>query len=216
MIEQTRRELLALGAATLGESGAERMAPRVAAVWAGARVCGIAVPVVCTPGDNLAVHVALTAASAGAVLCVDVGEERALGYWGEVLTTAAEARGIAGLVIDGDVRDVDALEAHGFPVFSSGIALTGATKVGAGTVGMTARVGEVDVHAGDTVVGDRDGVVVIPGAALAGVLEAGRTRAARERALFDELRSGATTVELLGLDAGKIRIEPDRDDEPSG
>jgi 4-hydroxy-4-methyl-2-oxoglutarate aldolase len=205
--ESMQRELLALGAATLGESGAERMAPRVAAVWAGARVCGTAMPVHCTPGDNLAVHVAVTAAAAGAVLCVDVGDERALGYWGEVLTTAAEARGIAGLVIDGCVRDVDALEAHGFPVFSSGVALTGATKVREGTVGAPARVGDVDVHTGDVVVADRDGVVVIRAASLADVVDAGRTRAERERVLFDELRAGATTVDLLGLDPGKIKVD---------
>lgn len=213
MTEPTRGELLALGAATLGESGASRMAPRLAPVWAGARVCGVALPVVCTPGDNLAVHVAVATATEGTVLCVDVGDERELGYWGEVLTTGAEARGIAGLVIDGCVRDVEALEAHAFPVFSSGIALTGATKQRAGTVGATARVGDVDVHAGDVVVADRDGVVVIPGAAIAAVLDAARTRAERERALFDALRNGATTVELLGLDTAPIDVasEPGRD-----
>ena len=66
----------------------------------------------CTPGDNLAVHVAVTRAPSGAALVVDVGDERELGYWGEVLTTAAEARGLAGLVIDGGVRDVTALDLH--------------------------------------------------------------------------------------------------------
>ena len=211
--EPTRGELLALGAATLGESGASRMAPRLAAVWAGARVCGVALPVVCTPGDNLAVHVAVANATEGTVLCVDVGDERELGYWGEVLTTGAEARGIAGLVIDGCVRDVDALEVHGFPVFSSGVALTGATKVGEGTVGATARVGDVDVRAGDVVVADRDGVVVISGAAVAAVLDAARARAERERELFSALRSGATTVELLALDASTIEVAPGIGDE---
>src|SRR6185369_11381498 len=94
----------------------------------------------------------------------DVGDERELGYWGEVLTTAAEARGITGLVIDACVRDVAALEAHGFPVFSAGIALPGAAKVGPGSVGGVAVVGGAHVATGDVVVGDRDGVTVIPAA----------------------------------------------------
>jgi 4-hydroxy-4-methyl-2-oxoglutarate aldolase len=182
------------------------MRARIAAAWPGARLCGPALPVVCTPGDNLAVHVALTVAPAGAVLCVSVGDERELGYWGEVLTTGAEAAGVAGLVIDGCVRDVDALEAHGFPVFSSGIALTGATKNRPGSVGAPATVGDLTVARGDWVVGDRDGVVVIAAAALPEVLAAGRTRADKELGLFASLRSGATTVDLLGLDASVVTI----------
>ena len=85
-------------------------------------------PVRCTPGDNLAVHVAVARAQDGDVLVVDVGDFRELGYWGEVLTTAAQARGVAGLVIDGGVRDVSEIQAHGFPVFSTMIALRGAGK----------------------------------------------------------------------------------------
>src|SRR5689334_140799 len=86
-------QLLQLGTATLGESGARRMRSRVRPVWSGAEVAGPAVPVRCTPGDNLAIHVGVTVAPAGSVLVVDVGEERELGFWGEVLTTAAQARG---------------------------------------------------------------------------------------------------------------------------
>ena len=118
---------LQLGAATLGESGARAMRNRVRAGWSGAALAAPAFPVRCTPGDNLAIHVGVARAPAGSALVVDVGEARELGYWGEVLTTAAEARGLAGLVIDGCVRDVAALAAHGFPVFSTGLALPGAT-----------------------------------------------------------------------------------------
>ena len=81
---------------------------------------------------------------------------RELGYWGEVLTTAAQSRGIAGLVIDGGVRDVAALEAHAFPVFSTTIALRGATKNRPGTVAHTVRVGDITVEPGDWVVGDAE------------------------------------------------------------
>src|ERR671919_1269812 len=120
--------LLTLGAATLGESGGRVMRARIAAVWPGARLAAPAFTVRCTPGDNLAIHVAVARAPAGSALAVDVGIGREFGYWGEVLTTAAMARGLDGLVIDGSVRDVAALEDHGFPVFSTGVALRGATK----------------------------------------------------------------------------------------
>jgi 4-hydroxy-4-methyl-2-oxoglutarate aldolase len=107
-------------------------------------------------------------------------------------------------VLDGGVRDVGALEAHGFPVFSSTIALTGATKDKPGTVGSPTRVGGVVVATGDWVVGDVDGVTFVPGASLDDVLRAGRAREAKEAGFFDALRSGSTTVDLLGLDASLV------------
>ncbi len=197
--------LLELGSATLGESGARTMAARISAAWPGAVLAAPAFPVGCTPGDNLAVHVAVTRAPAGSALVVDVGRVPERGYWGEVLTTAAQARDLAGLVIDGGVRDTTALQARRFPVFSSTVSLPGATKVFPGTVGLSVRVGGTEVEPGDWVVGDGDGVVVLPGDRLQEVLAAGRARAAKEAEYFARLESGTTTVELLGLDASPVR-----------
>jgi 4-hydroxy-4-methyl-2-oxoglutarate aldolase len=194
----------ALGSATLGESGGLPMAPRVRPVWNGARVSAPAFPVTCTPTDNLAIHVAVAEAPAGSVLVVSVGDEPARGYWGEVLTTGAKARGIAGLVIDGGVRDVDALAAHGFPVFSTMIALRGATKELPGQIGGSAIVGDVDVHHGDWIVGDVDGVVVIPHGQVEAVLTAGNARTEKEQRFFSELEGGRTTLDLLALDPTPI------------
>lgn len=190
-----------LGSATLGESGAQAMVPRIRRAWIGATIAGPALTARCAPADNLAIHVAVArAATDGAVLVVDASDVPERGYWGEVLTTAAEAHGITGLVIDGGVRDVAALEAHGFGVFASLVALPGAAKVAGGTVGRPVMVGGVSVEPGDWIVGDVDGVVAIPASALDGVLAAAHARAANEQRLFAELRAGATTVELLGLD----------------
>ncbi len=197
-------QLMALGAATLGESGGRPMASRIRGVWPGARLAAPAFTVRCTPGDNLAVHVAVARAPAGSALAVEVGIERERGYWGEVLATAAQAREIAGLVIDGCVRDVAALEEHGFPVFSTGVALPGATKELPGAAGGSAEVGDVRVQTGDWLVGDADGVTVVAATELDGVLSAGTARAEREQALFVALRDGKTTVELLGLDPTPI------------
>jgi 4-hydroxy-4-methyl-2-oxoglutarate aldolase len=198
------RALLELGAATLGESGGRPMRASIKAAWPGAVLAAPAFPVRCTPGDNLAIHVAVARAPGGYALVVDVGTRRELGYWGEVLTTGAEARGLTGLVIDGCVRDAAALVAHGFPVFSTGLALPGATKELPGSVGRSTIAGGVEVQLGDWVVGDIDGVTVVPGDALEQVLAAGKARADKEAGMFADLREGATTLELLSLDATPI------------
>ena len=206
--------LLSLGSATLGESGGRALGPTIVAAWAGATVAGPAYTVRCTPGDNLAIHVAVTRAPAGSVLVVDVGDDPAHGYWGEVLTTGAQARGIAGLVIGGGVRDVAALRAHGFGVFSRSVALAGATKNRPGEVGGAVAIDNVVVRTGDWIVGDVDGVVAIEGHRLDEVIEAGRAREQREADMFERLRAGATTVELLDLDASLItdRLPPGEHD----
>jgi 4-hydroxy-4-methyl-2-oxoglutarate aldolase len=205
MIDPELRDALArLGAATLGESGGRPMRSRIRGAWPLAAVVGEAVTVRCAPGDNLAIHVALAEAPPGSVLVVELEGQPELGHWGEVLTTQAQARGVAGLVIDGGVRDVAALERLEFPVFATMLALRGAVKNGPGSVGASVTVGDVEVAAGDVVVGDRDGVTVISSAQLAEVRQAGEGREAKEHAMFEQLRAGATTIELLDLDPGRV------------
>lgn len=179
------------------------MDPRIRPAWPSAMVAGPAFSVTCATGDNLAVHAAVVEAPPGSVLVV-AADPPARGYWGELLTTGAEARGIRGLVIDGGVRDVAALEAHGFPVFSPLIALPGASKLGGGEIGSTARVGGVDVETGDWIVADRDGVTVIARDDLQSTIVRGKARAEKEALMLAKLRGGATTVELLGLDTSTV------------
>ena len=203
-LSTTSAALVVLGTATVGESGAVPMHPRVRPAWPGARLAAPAFPVRCSPGDNLPIHVAVAGAPAGFALVVEVGGEAGFGYWGEVLTTGARARHLAGLVIDGGVRDSAALEAHRFPVFSSVIALRGASKVRPGAVRRPVTVGDVEVGLGDWVVGDGDGVAVIAKDTIDEVLRAGRDRADKESVMFAELTEGATTLDLLGLDASLV------------
>jgi 4-hydroxy-4-methyl-2-oxoglutarate aldolase len=203
--DDTAAALLTLGAATLGEAGGHAMRARIRAAWPGARFAAPAFPVHCTPGDNLAIHVAVAEAPAGHALVVDVGDVPELGYWGEVLTTGAQARGLAALVIDGGVRDTAALEAHGFPVFSTMIALRGATKNQAGTVGLPATVGDIEVQLGDWIVADSDGVTVVRAAELDAVLASGRAREAKEAGYFTALKAGETTMSLLTLDGSPVK-----------
>ncbi|GAA3482918.1 RraA family protein [Streptomyces yanii] len=103
------------------------LSPELRSLWAGARLCGPAFTVQGAGGDNLALHHAVPQAPPGSVLVADLGGAR-FGHWGEILTVAAQQRGIAGLLIDGGVRDADEIKGLGFPVFSRNNAILGTRK----------------------------------------------------------------------------------------
>jgi 4-hydroxy-4-methyl-2-oxoglutarate aldolase len=164
------------------------------------KICAPALPVQTFPGHNLWLHRAIYKAEPGEVLVVATGEGIEYGYWGEILGTAAVARGIAGLVIDGGVRDAAELRQLGMPVFSRGRCVRGTGKDTAlgGGVGMPIQISGVDVQRGDLVVGDADGVVIVPAEQASEVAKRAAQRVAKEAAIIDRLRAGATTLELYG------------------
>ncbi len=196
----------ALGSATLYEASGLPCAadPLVRPVWAGAFVAAPAYPLVCSPGDNLSIHIAMERVPRGSVLVVGTGNFVA-GYWGEVLTVAAEAAGVAGLVIDGGVRDVAAIAARRFPVFARGISVRGTVKASAPSVGQPMTFTGVPVANGDLVVADDDGVIIVPAADAARTIAAGEARAAKEAAMMRQLEQGASTLELMGLTQWRTR-----------
>jgi 4-hydroxy-4-methyl-2-oxoglutarate aldolase len=162
------------------------------------KICGPAVTVSSPPTDNLMLHQALYVAQPGTVLVVDVNRGYEAGYWGEIMTVAAQQRKIAGLVIDGCVRDADLIEKLGFPVFSRGLSIRGTDKKGGGHINSPIVIGDVTVHPGDLVVGDRDGVVVIPSEEIHSTLEASQKREAKEDQIMKELAAGKSTLEIYG------------------
>ena len=164
------------------------------------RVIGPAFTISTPPGHNLAIHRAIVQASAGDVLVVSIGGDCRYGPFGEILALACQKRGIAGIVVDGSVRDGNDIEALGFPVFCRALAPSGTRKDDPGRIGETIRCGHVSVDPGDIVVGDRDGVVVIPHAAMDDVRAALERIAAKETRIKDGIAAGKTTLELLGLD----------------
>ena len=199
-------ELLELGSACVGDGGGTVMSSTIRPAWIGSMMAGPAYTLRCGPGDNVALQVATARAPAGSVLVADATADPEWGYWGEVLTSAAMARGLVGLVIDGGARDIDPIERLGFPLFAERICARGAAKVGPGAVGGPVTVGGAQVRTGDLVVGDRDGVTVVPAAVLDQVMEKARAKAAGEPALIQQLRAGATTIELLGVDTSGIDL----------
>ncbi|MFA6264958.1 MAG: dimethylmenaquinone methyltransferase [Pseudolabrys sp.] len=195
-------ELLQHGTSTLCEAsgvpGALDTALRP--VWPGATIIGTALPVRCAAGDNLAIHLAVAQASPGDVLVVD-GQQYIGGYWGEILTVAAQARGLSGLVIDGGVRDIAALEKRRFPVFARGVGMRACVKVTAPPPSETVAVAGVPITRGDLIVADADGVCAIPQALVERTLAAARQRTERESSIMQRLQAGETTVQILGLAA---------------
>ena len=165
------------------------------------RLCGPAFPVKSPPGDNLWLHHAIYAAGEGDVLVIDVGSGREFGYWGEVMAVAAQSRGIAGIVVNGGVRDVQKLLALRFPVFCNTPSIRGTVKNvgGEGSLGQSITIGDVSIAHGDLVLGDCDGVVVLPSAHAAEIVDTGERRDAEEEAIFRRLRSGETTLQIYRL-----------------
>ncbi len=187
--------------ATLYEAAGRRgmVDPAIRPAWPGAKVCGIAVTLECPPGDNLMLHLAVAAATPGVVLVANASGFLRAGAWGEILTVAAQAKGVAGLVIDGAVRDIEAIAALKFPIFSRGLAISACTKERFGSLGQPLIFGGVAVRPGDLVFGDSDGLVVIERERVDEVHAAACKRRDFEAGVIQQLRAGKTTVELLNL-----------------
>lgn len=198
--------LAQFGAATVHEAYARRGAlpSAIKPVHASFSVCGPAFTVDCPSGDNLWIHRAVYAAQPGDVLVVDVRGAVEAGYWGEILSQAALAKRLGGLVIAGGVRDVEQIVALGFPVFAANVCLRGTSKdpTRDGRLGEQIRVGDVAVAPGDVVLGDADGVVIVDIDAVEAVVAASHARTHAEHEILRRLGRGETTLDIFGLGTG--------------
>jgi 4-hydroxy-4-methyl-2-oxoglutarate aldolase len=188
------------GAATVYEaSGIDgALDPSIRPIYKGARIAGRALPVRTHPADNLPLHLAVAQARPGDVLVVD-GREEMCGYWGEVLAIAAQTCEVAGLVIDGGVRDIAEQEELGFPVFSRGVCVRRTGKNFPGIVNGPVTVGGVLVNPGDAVIADADGVVVVPPEIVEATLAASRERVEKETSFIERIRAGESTLDIYGF-----------------
>lgn len=163
------------------------------------RLCGPAVTVKCRPGDNLMFHKAIYVAGPGDVLVITTGSYTEAGPWGEVMTFAAQVRGIAGMVMDGSVRDSRAIIDMGFPMFTRSLCIKGTTKDSLGLINYPIFIGGITVNPGDLVFGDADGVVIVAREEIATVLAACKARVEKEKIIMEKLKKGETTLELYGF-----------------
>ena len=164
----------------------------------GMKVVGPALTVKVPPIDNLMIHKALTLVRPGDVMVIDGGGDHAWALLGFLMVSTAIQLGLAGMVVDGCIRDAAEIRASGFPVFAAGIHPNGPLKEGPGEITFPIQCGGQLVHPGDLIVADDDGVVVVPQAHAAATVAKVRAVIAREQKRLAEIKDGVTT--FPGLD----------------
>ncbi len=194
-------ELAALGSATVHEAAARAPVVDVdlVQVLPGSRAAGPARTVRCGQDDNLMVHAAVAEAQPGEVLVLTMPEPRPVALVGELLATQAKHRGVAALLVDAAVRDLEDLGEVGLPIWARYVRVRGADKRMAGAIGEPVEVGGATIRQGDVVVLDVDGAVVVEQERVDEVLSAARDRAEREREKRVKLEAGALSYDLDDL-----------------
>jgi RraA family protein len=178
--------------------------PRLRPVHAGGVLAGPAFTVKTRPGDNLMVHKALDIAEPGDVIVVDGGGDLTNSLIGEIMTSYAQQRGVAGMVIHGAIRDYDTLHAGTFPVFAAGVTHRGPYKDGPGEINVPIAIDGMVIAPGDLIVGDGDGIVCVPFEATEEVLKATQAKHAAEIKQLAAIKEG--TVDRAWVDAALTKL----------
>lgn len=198
-------EVIAIGrahaAATIYEAIGKRgeVGPSIQPVAPGMKLSGLAVTVRCLIGDTRAIWAVLDQAPPGAVIVVDNGGTAAATAIGGTSVRTALKRGLAGFVVNGAVRDLAEIRALGLPVFAAGIGLRGTQKIHPGWHGVPLAIGHASVMAGDLVVGDDDGVVIVPRAEFPALRERVERQAAKEASIDARIEAGESVLDVQGL-----------------
>lgn len=185
------------------------MAAAIKPIAAGMRLRGQARTVNAMAGDNGIIHAAIPLVRQGEVLVVNGMSVDDVAIWGEVMTRAAVEQGIGGIVLDGAVRDLADLREMEFPVFCRAAVPRGPHKGFGGTIDAEISCAGVAVAPGDLVVGDDDGVAVVPLTQVRAVMKAAKEAQKREWAWLEEIAKGKTTRELLGLPDPELVLPDD-------
>ena len=196
------KSLAQYGVATVHEAQGRvgLMHQRLRPIWRGPAISGTAVTCTLPPGDNWMIHVAVEQCQPGDVLVAATISEAHSGYFGDLIGTILKTRGVNGLILDAGCRDVDDLEAMGFPVWSRSISAHGTVKETLGDVNIPVSCGDEVVNPGDVIVADNDGVVVVPRLKASEVAAAAQARIEKEEQSRERYLAGE-----LGLDVNNMR-----------
>lgn len=183
----------------MGRKGA--LDPDIKPIAKGMKVVGRALTVKCHPGDNVMLVKAISMAKQDDVIVVDMGGLVKIGPFGEVLATECKAKKMGGLVFNCSVRDSAEITDMGLPVFSNGLCIRGTAKATLGTINHPISCGDQIIRPGDIILGDDDGVVVVPLEEVEAVLAASRARVAKEAGYIQRLKNGESAFDLYGYQA---------------
>lgn len=190
-----------LGTSTVYEAAGKigDMGPAIRQIIPGTRFAGLAVTVRVWPGDTLAVLRAVDSAPAGSVIVVDAGGTERAAVWGGTSSLACIARGVRACVTNGSVRDIDEMVALKFPVYAAGISPRGTLKNHPGWHGIPISVGDCVVNHGDIVIGDSDGVLVVPVKDAAEILTKAEAQDRKQLERDARARAGESLASIVGL-----------------
>ena len=164
--------------------------PRLRPMHKGGRLGGPALTVKCRPGDNLMIHKALDLAQPGDVIVVDAGGDLTNSLFGELMLSYAVTRKIAGIVLNGAVRDIDVIAAGSFPLYAAGVTHRGPYKDGPGEINVPVAIDGMVIQPGDLMLGDADGLLCVPFDDVERVLAASREKVALEQKTIENIRAG--------------------------
>lgn len=191
-----------LAAATIHEASGKKgyVDCAIKPINRGIKICGPAFTVQCAAGDNIMLHKAIERAQPGDVIVAVVGGAYDYGYFGNLMSTSAIAKGLGGLCIDGCIRDGAEIIASGFPVFARGFCIRGTSKGTLGVVNYPTAFGGQTVFPGDLIIGDDDGLVVVKREDCLEVLEKTKQRTENEIVKEESLRTGVSSVTFNKFD----------------